>query len=110
MVSKIFGARLYAHGLMFFFIPVLPIMVTVMVSKWVGDGFGKEGIYDAIIHLNGYPFLDTKAEYIYNSTARDVMTKFEDLDLLTVSGHTVESLGEIFGCGEFFWKVWTDLC
>ncbi|KAJ3042853.1 H(+)/Cl(-) exchange transporter 3 [Rhizophlyctis rosea] len=70
-------------------------MVTVMVSKWVGDGFGKEGIYDAMIHLNGYPFLDTNAEYTYNTVARDVMTKFEDLDLVTVSGHTVESLDEL---------------
>ncbi|KAJ3048216.1 H(+)/Cl(-) exchange transporter 3 [Rhizophlyctis rosea] len=70
-------------------------MMTVMVSKWVGDGFGKEGIYDAMIHLNGYPFLDTKTEYRYSTTARDVMTKFEDLDLVVVGGQNVESLDEL---------------
>ena len=70
-------------------------MMTVMVSKWVGDGFGKEGIYDAMIHLNGYPFLDTKTEYKYNTTARDVMTKFEDLDLIVLRDQNVESLGNL---------------
>ncbi len=25
---------------------ILPIMVSVIVSKWVGDAFGRDGIYD----------------------------------------------------------------
>ncbi|EUC55682.1 ClC chloride channel family protein, partial [Rhizoctonia solani AG-3 Rhs1AP] len=42
---------------------VLPIMIAVMVSKWVGDAFGKEGIYDAWIALHGYPFLSTTVDF-----------------------------------------------
>ncbi|KAJ3300244.1 hypothetical protein HK104_002806 [Borealophlyctis nickersoniae] len=74
---------------------VLPIMITVMVSKWVGDAFGKESIYDALIHLNGYPFLDNKEAYTYNTVASAVMTKFEDLDVITATGHNVDTLDEL---------------
>ncbi|KDQ18892.1 hypothetical protein BOTBODRAFT_478226 [Botryobasidium botryosum FD-172 SS1] len=36
---------------------VLPIMISVMASKWVGDAINKEGIYTAWISLHGYSFL-----------------------------------------------------
>ncbi|KAJ6485834.1 Cl-channel protein [Mycena sanguinolenta] len=37
---------------------VLPIMISVMASKWVGDAFGKDGgIYAQWIALRGYPWL-----------------------------------------------------
>src|SRR5690242_10449810 len=75
--------------------PVLPIMLTVMVSKWVGDAFGTESIYDAHIHLNGYPFLDAKDEYVWNTTAGSVMTRVEDLEVIVGSGCTLESLQEL---------------
>ncbi|RKO87232.1 chloride channel [Blyttiomyces helicus] len=74
---------------------VLPIMITVMVAKWVGDAFGLEGIYDALIHLNGYPFLDTKEEYSFNATAAQIMTRSEDLEVITATGHTLGSLDEL---------------
>ncbi|KAJ3070525.1 hypothetical protein HK102_006642, partial [Quaeritorhiza haematococci] len=73
---------------------VLPIMVTVMVSKWVADAFSKEGIYDALIHLNGYPFLDNREEYEYGTTAAQVMTRVEDLDVIAAAGHTIDSIGK----------------
>ncbi|KAG0444991.1 hypothetical protein HPB47_005966, partial [Ixodes persulcatus] len=50
-----------------------PLMAAVMASKWVGDALGKEGIYDAHIHLNGYPFLDSKEEFAHTTLAADVM-------------------------------------
>lgn len=74
---------------------VLPIMLTVMCANWVGNAFGREGIYDGLIRLNGYPFLDTKEEYINNASASNIMTRIEDLDVITVTGHTVDSLEEL---------------
>ena len=38
-------------------------MAAAMASKWVGDALGRQGIYDAHISLNGYPFLDIKEEF-----------------------------------------------
>ena len=43
---------------------IVPLMVATMTAKWVADGFGHEGIYDAHIKLNNYPFLDGKVNTV----------------------------------------------
>ncbi|KAL5491512.1 hypothetical protein EMCRGX_G016811 [Ephydatia muelleri] len=53
----------------------LPIMITLMVAKWVGDLFNS-GIYHATIHYKNIPFLDEKAPDQLNSLlAEDVMSE-----------------------------------
>ena len=52
---------------------IVPLMVAIMTSKWVGDALGKEGIYDEHIQLNGYPYLDVKGEFTHTTLAADVM-------------------------------------
>ena len=52
---------------------IVPLMAAVMASKWVGDAFGRMGIYDAHVLLNGYPFLDPKEEFTHTTLAQDVM-------------------------------------
>ena len=52
---------------------IVPLMAAAMASKWMGDALGKQGIYDAHIALNGYPFLDSKEEFAHTSLAADVM-------------------------------------
>lgn len=52
---------------------IVPLMAAAMASKWVGDALGRQGIYDAHIELNGYPFLDSKEEFAHTSLAADVM-------------------------------------
>ncbi|KAG0077568.1 hypothetical protein BGZ93_001769 [Podila epicladia] len=74
---------------------VLPIMIVVMTSKWVGDAFGKEGIFDGIILLCGYPFLDDKEEYKQNTMASQVMTPVEDIVVVTATGNTLDSLDNL---------------
>ncbi|KAI0118730.1 chloride channel [Nemania sp. FL0031] len=76
---------------------VLPIMIAVMLSKWVGDAFSRRGIYESWIHFNGYPFLDSGdegggAQHVPDITAGQIMTRIEDLVVLTATGHTVSSL------------------
>ncbi|KIN07283.1 hypothetical protein OIDMADRAFT_185745 [Oidiodendron maius Zn] len=72
---------------------VLPIMIAVMVSKWVGDAFGKRGIYESWIQFNEYPFLDNSDETpIPDIPVSQIMTRIEDLVVLTATGHTIESL------------------
>ncbi|KAL7906276.1 chloride channel [Trichoderma velutinum] len=75
---------------------VLPIMVAVMISKWVGDAFSRRGIYESWIHFNEYPFLDNSEEVaIPDVPVAEIMTRIEDLVVLTAAGHTMASLNSI---------------
>lgn len=52
----------------------LPIMICLMVSKWVADSF-IEGLYDLSIHQAGVPFLDWEPlRKSYSIYASDVMS------------------------------------
>lgn len=75
---------------------VLPIMVAVMISKWVGDAFSRRGIYESWIHFNEYPFLDNSEEMVVpDIPASQIMTRVEDLVVLTATGHTIASLSAV---------------
>ena len=61
--------------------------------------------YDAHIHLNGYPFLDSKGEFAHNTVASDVMNPRKGSAPLTVvdlSECTIGSLKELVLETEFF--------
>lgn len=76
---------------------VLPLMIAVMLSKWIGDAISKRGIYESWIALNEYPFLDNRDD----TPAPDlpvsaIMTRFEDLVCLAASdNHTIASITQI---------------
>lgn len=76
---------------------VLPIMIAVMISKWVGDVFSRRGIYESWIHFNEYPFLDNNEDMtaVPDVPASQAMTRIEDLVVLTAAGHTISSLESI---------------
>ena len=76
---------------------VLPIMVAVMISKWVGDAFGKRGIYETWIHFKEYPFIDNRDEVdnVPDVPASQIMTRVEDLVIISATGHTIASLDEL---------------
>ncbi|KAH8672063.1 chloride channel-like protein 3 [Tricladium varicosporioides] len=75
---------------------VLPIMIAVMFSKWIGDAFGKRGIYESWIHFNEYPFLDNSEETVIpDIPVSQIMTRIEDLFVLTATGHTISSLTNV---------------
>ncbi|XP_024144077.1 H(+)/Cl(-) exchange transporter 3 isoform X5 [Oryzias melastigma] len=77
---------------------IVPLMAAVMTSKWVGDAFGREGIYEAHIRLNGYPFLDAKEEFTHTTLAREVMRPRRNdppLAVLTQDDLTVEELQSV---------------
>jgi len=61
---------------------VLPIMVAVMVSKWVADSISPDGIYIAWIKLHGYPFLPNSEFRDRGETAEDLMTLTKDLAVI----------------------------
>ncbi|KAF3041026.1 hypothetical protein E8E11_002636 [Didymella keratinophila] len=83
---------------------VLPIMIAVMMSKWIGDALSPRGIYESWIHFNAYPFLDNRddnAASIPDVPAAHVMTRIEDLTVLTATGHTIQSLREVLSAHRY---------
>lgn len=75
---------------------VLPIMISVMISKWVGDAFGKQGIYESWIEHYNYPFLDNRDDmHVPDVAVAQVMTRVEDLIVLNSTGHTIASLDRL---------------
>ncbi|CAF0815385.1 unnamed protein product [Rotaria sp. Silwood1] len=73
----------------------VPLMCTALIAKLVGDALVGEGIYDAHIKLNNYPYLDVKAEFIDQTTASDVLEckiQKHDLIMLPRDGLTLNEL------------------
>merc|ERR1719510_1787300 len=50
---------------------IIPVMLTVLTSKFVGDAF-TIGIYDYVILIRNYPFLHEPDEITFNTTACEV--------------------------------------
>lgn len=74
---------------------IVPLMAAAMTSKWVADALGREGIYEAHIRLNGYPFLEPKEEFHHKTLAVDVMRPRRSdppLSVLRENGMTVEEV------------------
>lgn len=73
---------------------IVPLMAAAVTSKWVADAFSKEGIYEAHIRLNGYPYLD-QDEFTHRTLATDVMRPRRNeppLSVLTQDSTTVEDV------------------
>ena len=68
-------------------------MLSVMVSKWVGDAFGKEGFYASWIALRKYPWLPPAEYKDKGETAANVMVPAEKL-VLVKANCTIEELGK----------------
>ncbi|KAI0306096.1 Cl-channel protein [Multifurca ochricompacta] len=70
---------------------VLPIMISVMISKWVADALGPDGIYASWIALRRYPWLAPFEFRDNGEIAADAMTHVSNLVVL----NEVSSLGEL---------------
>lgn len=68
-------------------------MLVVMVSKWVADAFGKEGIYEAWITLRGHPWLAPLEYHDHGETASAIMTPLARLVTINGRQSTIKELG-----------------
>jgi|SRR5580693_3509565 hypothetical protein len=67
-------------------------MIAVMVSKWVADAFGQDGIYASWIALRRYPWLAPFEFRDNGEIAADAMTPFNNLVFLH-EGSPLSELG-----------------
>ena len=69
----------------------LPIMMAVMMGKFVGDAFSPDAFFNKLIDLNEHPYLDNKKDYNTFGTAADIADRYlETIDVNAVND--VESL------------------
>ncbi|TBU57745.1 chloride channel [Dichomitus squalens] len=82
---------------------VLPLMISVMVSKWVADAFGKDGIYTVWIAMRQYPWLPTRDFRDKGQTAAHVMKPVSNLFVIHDDGHgcSVKELNEFISRHSF---------
>jgi chloride channel 3/4/5 len=82
---------------------VLPIMIAVMLSKWVGDAISPKGIYESWIQFKGYPFLDNQEDtsIVSDVPTKQTMTRIEDLVVITATGHTIQTLNDLLTTSVF---------
>ncbi|KAK3567766.1 hypothetical protein QTP86_025963 [Hemibagrus guttatus] len=83
---------------------IVPLMAATMTSKWVADALGREGIYEAHIRLNGYPFLEPKEEFKHKTLAMDVMRPQRSdppLSVFTQSGMSVDQVEAVIADTSF---------
>ncbi|KAF9438103.1 hypothetical protein BGZ76_009721 [Entomortierella beljakovae] len=64
----------------------LPIMMAVMIGKFVGDAFSPDAFFNKLIDLNGHPYLDNKKDYNTFGTAADIADRYlETIDVNEVN-------------------------
>ncbi|KAJ7035598.1 Cl-channel protein [Mycena alexandri] len=72
---------------------VLPIMISVMASKWIGDAFGKDGgIYAVWIAMRGYPWLPPVDFEDRGETGAHLMRAVERLVVIEDARNTIADL------------------
>ncbi|KAJ9107393.1 hypothetical protein QFC21_000843 [Naganishia friedmannii] len=71
---------------------VVPVALTVLIAKTVADALESDGIYDLVINMNSFPFLDSKKDHHFERTDA-VEIADTNLPYLRVDDHhTVASL------------------
>ncbi|KAJ7918813.1 Cl-channel protein [Mycena leptocephala] len=81
---------------------VLPIMISVMTAKWVGDAFGKDGgIYAVWIAMRGYPWLPPVDFEDRGDTGAHLMRPVERLVVIEDERETVADLDTLLKDHDF---------
>jgi len=80
---------------------VLPIMICVMTSKWVGDAMGKDGIYSVWIAMRRYPWLPPVDYRDRGETGANLMKPLSQVVIIEDGTTTVGELKRLLAKYEF---------
>jgi len=80
---------------------VLPIMICVMISKWVGDAMGKDGIYSVWIAMRRYPWLPPVDYHDRGQTGANLMKPLSQIIFIEDGVTTVGELKRLLATYEF---------
>lgn len=87
IVLELTGAMIY----------LLPIMLAVTVSKSVADAMEKDGFFEGIINLHGYPFLTLDREYRLAGDCNEHMVEASVMAVAESEGLTMRSVKGLLG-------------
>eukprot|EP01064_Diplonema_japonicum_P018383 TRINITY_DN27074_c0_g1_i1.p1 TRINITY_DN27074_c0_g1~~TRINITY_DN27074_c0_g1_i1.p1 ORF type:complete len:775 (+),score=87.74 TRINITY_DN27074_c0_g1_i1:74-2398(+) len=74
---------------------LVPVMLAVIISKWVGEWVGgRQSIYELHILMNGYPYLDPKIELRSTDTVADLM-EAQDLKTVAATGWKISDVQDL---------------
>ncbi|KAF9531719.1 Cl-channel protein [Crepidotus variabilis] len=71
---------------------VLPIMISVMTAKWVGDALGKDGIYSVWIAMRRYPWIPPVEYRDRGETGANIMKPLSEIIVIEDCVTTVKDL------------------
>ncbi|KAF8889352.1 Cl-channel protein [Infundibulicybe gibba] len=74
---------------------VLPIMICVMTSKWVGDALGTDGIYSVWIAMRQYPWLPPVDYHDQGETGAHIMKSLDKLVVIEDERFTPIDLNDL---------------
>ncbi|KAL1964987.1 hypothetical protein VTN77DRAFT_6187 [Rasamsonia byssochlamydoides] len=64
---------------------VLPFSIAVLVAKWTADAIEPQSIYDLLIDMNSYPFLDNKTHPIRDAELGDLVPPVRKHRIIDIS-------------------------
>lgn len=79
---------------------IIPTMVAVAVTKIINDKWGQGGIADQMIEFNGLPFIDSKEEFVFNTTVGAAMSTVSVV-FTTDTTYTMGQIREILTASKF---------
>ncbi|KAL9656395.1 hypothetical protein ABK040_005161 [Willaertia magna] len=53
---------------------VVPVMISVIIAKWVSESLSKKGVYELTMEMNKYPYLVEENTRFYETNVSSVMT------------------------------------
>ena len=70
-------------------------MISVMISKWVGDAMGQDGIYSVWIAMRRYPWLPPEDYRDGGETGADIMKPLSEIIIIQEGVTTVRGLRKL---------------
>lgn len=64
---------------------VLPFSVAILAAKWTADGLEPHSIYDLLLEMNSYPYLDSKVHPIFSSELGDITHRLRRDRIIDIS-------------------------
>ncbi|KFY30763.1 hypothetical protein V493_01680 [Pseudogymnoascus sp. VKM F-4281 (FW-2241)] len=70
---------------------VLPFSLSILVAKWTADALEPLSIYDLLMNMNSYPFLNNKIKPVFTSDLADITPRMRRERVIDISSSPLVS-------------------